>query len=197
MNFNKDKTIDAFLSDEYARHLEAMKEPSLWHFSSKDKKIEVYRFLCLHPDRHPFCVRVENDGHSVKLRFVVLDGVWVDNPGLIAIDRSIDITMPQWNELVHRTRQAGLWTLDSHDKDTVELIDNNRVLVEGLKDRRYHAVARWTGYLERIPCQTMCEYMFDIAKLFLSAVCLQESYHRRLRGIGRKEGRGEKGDGAH
>jgi hypothetical protein len=162
MAFEDDKKIDAFLNDEYGRHLEAMGEPSLWRLSHKDKKVEAYRFLRLHPKQHPICVRVEKTGDSVNLRLVVLDGVWVDSPGLIAVDKSLSLTKSQWDELVRRAEQCGLWALGKDDRASVEHTDNNRVLVEGLKGGHYHAVARWTGRFEDIICKDMVEFMLDL-----------------------------------
>jgi hypothetical protein len=51
------------------------------------------------------------------------------------------------------------------ERPNVPLIDNNRVLVEGLKGGRYHLVARWTGYEDKIACQTMCEYMIELTNI--------------------------------
>jgi hypothetical protein len=161
--FHDAEQADAFLNDEYGRHLESMREPSLWRLSRKDEAVEIYRFLRLHPKQHPICVRVERRGSFVNLRLVILDGVWVDEPGLIAIDKNMPITIPQWDELVRRVERSGLWALGKDDRSSVELFDNNRVLVEGMKGGRYHAVARWSGFNEQITCQDMCEYMLNLA----------------------------------
>jgi hypothetical protein len=157
--FQDRERADAFLNDEYGRHLEAMGEPSLWRLSRKDKTVEVYRFLRLHPRQHPICVRVEKRANSLTLRLVILDGVWVDEPGLIAVDKSMSLTISQWDELVRHAEQSGLWSLGKEDRDSVELLDNNRVLVEGLKGGSYRLVARWSGYDEQIVCKNLCEYL--------------------------------------
>ena len=165
MAFSDDKKTDSFLDDEYGRHLEAMREPSLWELSKKDKSIEVYRVLRLHPRQHPVCIRIVKKGDSINLRLVVLDGVRVDHPGLIAIDNSIVVDANQRTELVHWIEPSRMWELGK-DRDRVELIDNNRVLLEGLKGGRYHPVERWTGPDEEIVCQPMCEYILGLAGLF-------------------------------
>src|SRR4030081_3548113 len=58
----------------YAKHLRAMREPSLWE-SSKDTSLESYRFLWLRSFHHPVSARLEvaKDG-TAQLFVKVLSG---------------------------------------------------------------------------------------------------------------------------
>jgi hypothetical protein len=160
----------------YSEHLRALKESSLWD-SSKNQKLQSYRFLWLRTFDHPISVRldVQQDGTSLLTRKIT-NGQGGYKPGKLVVNKSRKLTKDETAWFLERVEEVGFWKLASFEKayeigpngEKLELIgvDGAEWIVEGVKDGKYHVVDRWSP--EKGPVRILGIVMLvDLAKLKL------------------------------
>ncbi len=126
----------------YPKHLEAMKEPSLFQ-QSTNKAVEQYRFLWLRTFHKPIAVRVRKDSAGITLRVIRLSGAGGYDPGKIDHEGSFALTADQWNRFLKLLSESSFWDTPSAEKDLGGL-DGSQWVLEGQAAGRYHVVDRWT-----------------------------------------------------
>lgn len=151
----------------YPKHLEAMKEPSLFQ-QSTNKSIEQYRFLWLRTFHKPIAVRVWKESTGITLRVVRLSGAGGYDPGKIEHEESFALTADQWKELLKLLRKSSFWDLPTAEKNAGGY-DGSQWILEGQAAGKYHVVDRWTPsfdgenrHLESfVAC---CRYLLTLSK---------------------------------
>jgi hypothetical protein len=155
--------ISGLLADRYSDALRRMNEPSLWKASQSDRKLTAYRFLWLPTWGRPVAVRIEKAGGRATLHMVQLDGSGGYDLGKIDTTRRMSPNRDDWERLMRRVRTAGFWGMPSR----IDRLgaDGEELIVEGVKDGRYHVVDRWTpeagAYLE------LCRTLLDLSGMDL------------------------------
>jgi hypothetical protein len=108
-------------------------------------------------------VRIERTGAGVRLRAKVLDGTGGDEPGQIAIDRSLTLDAEQWNHLDQLLQEAKFWQLPTKLVDD-DGPDGDQLILEGVSGGKYHVVDRW----EPDPIyKELCGSMLKLTKIDL------------------------------
>jgi hypothetical protein len=152
----------------YPKHLEAMKEPSLFQ-QSTNKAVEQYRFLWLRTFHKPIAVRVRKDSAGITLRTIRLSGAGGYDPGKIEHEDSFALTADQWDRFLKLVSESSFWDTPSAEKDLGGL-DGSQWILEGQAAGRYHLVDRWTPssegekrrHLESfVAC---CRYLLTLSK---------------------------------
>jgi hypothetical protein len=123
----------------YAEHLTAMRESSLYMPADPE---ESYRFLWLRSFHHPLVIRV---WRSAKGQFILvkrLSSVGVFRPGKLALNRTYSLTEGEWYGFINLLEKACYWGA-STEGDVIGK-DGARWILEGVREGRYHIVARWS-----------------------------------------------------
>jgi hypothetical protein len=154
----------------YPKHLEAMKEPSLFQ-QTTNKQVEQYRFLWLRTFHKPIAVRVRKDNFGITLRVIRLSGAGGYDPGKIEHEKSFALTTDQWNRFLKLLNESSFWDMPSAEKvlDGFYGFDGSQWILEGQAAGRYHVVDRWTPssggenrHLESfVAC---CRYLLRLSK---------------------------------
>jgi hypothetical protein len=140
-----DKEDNAFVDDITSAQLRALNEPSLWKKSQTDREATVYRFLWLGTSEHPTCVRITRVGDVATMHISRHN----QHPGnlnqtevhpKVIVDREIKLTLKQWDDIVDRLESVKFWSAPTDIK--VMIADGDRLLIEGIKDGKYHVVDR-------------------------------------------------------
>jgi hypothetical protein len=161
MAFDEREDLSDFTERWYSKHLQAMAEPSLWALSRKDRVPSVYRLLWLPSFHHTVCVRMERSPEGAKLHAKVLDGMGGYEPGLVAIDRNLELTDEEWNGLEQGMEQAQFWAMPTRYPDDGGC-DGDELIVEGIRGGTYHVVDRW---MPEAAYKELCRHMLDLADL--------------------------------
>lgn len=141
----EDKKLSTFVEEWYSKHLKALKEPSLYELSQKDKDVEIYRFLWLRSFHHPISVRIEinKDGTS-KLTSKEANGAGGYDPGRLVRNKTVVLDANTTSWFLGRLMESDYWNLPTLErKDTVG-VDGAQWVIEAVKDGKYHVVDRWS-----------------------------------------------------
>jgi hypothetical protein len=162
------------MKKRYSEALRALDEPSLMSEPSN----ESYRFLWLRTFNHPVAIRVNinHDGTSL-LTTKVSDGKGGYKLGKLIVNRKRRLTKEQTSWFLDRIKELGFWDLPAYEKQTEETgsngektvtvnLDGSHWILEGIKDKKYHVVDRWSP--ENGPVHTLGIVMLiDLANLRL------------------------------
>lgn len=138
--FDVTRSLDDFVQRWYAKHLSAMKEPSL-SCGSLDAD-ESYRFTWLRTFHRPIVVRLSWLRDGGDLVAVVLDGAGGYEPGKVAKTVRRRIEGREWQSL--QAALTGFWTLPTKNKADANGCDGAQWIIEGRRQGQYHIVDRWT-----------------------------------------------------
>ncbi len=122
--------------EDFTKRLVASRERPIGDLDQTDRDFIMFRFL-QEQSSHSLCVRIEKTESGAKLRAVVLDD---ENEG-IAIEKNLTLTVPQWDELLRRSIKADYWNKSFTRRYSRKF--GPPILIEGVKDRKYHAVYRF------------------------------------------------------
>ena len=183
MNYFPPGTLDEtaessqFKEQWYAKHLQTLKEPSLWE-SSKTQMTQSYRFLWLRTFHHPISVRldVNKDGTGL-LTTRITTGKGGYEAGHLIKNKSQKLTKERTGWFLDRIEELGFWNLPTYEKSheeigpngqkTVEIgLDGAQWILEGTRDGKYRVVDRWSP--EKGPVRILGLIMLiDLAELRL------------------------------
>jgi len=140
----------------YSEALRALDEPSLASEPAGSASNESYRFLWLRSFHHPIAIRIDinNDGTS-RLTTKVSDGKGGYEQGKLIVNRKRRLTKEQTSWFLDRVKELGFWDLPAYEKQTEETgpngertvivtLDGAQWIFEGIKDKKYHVVNRWS-----------------------------------------------------
>lgn len=143
--------------------------------TADDREAAAYRFVWVPTFHHPVSVRVDRNGRAVRLRARVLDGMGGYEPGQIAIDRSLDLSGAQWDQLEQLAAQAGFWGAAgwAPRHPGSDIADGDLLVIEGVKAGQYKL--RRTN--DPIPNQVaLCGYMLELTGI-VGVGTIWEEYH--------------------
>jgi hypothetical protein len=155
-----------FPANWYAKHLIALKEPSLWE-SSKVEKTTSYRFLWLRTFHHPIVIRIDVniDGTSL-LTTKMTSGAGGYGPGRLIQNETRTLSREQTKWSLEQIEGHNFWKAPSVQNDRG--VDGSQWIVEGVRDGAYHIVDRWSPKDGEI--RALGLFMVnDLAKLELAA----------------------------
>jgi hypothetical protein len=169
--FDQNGRTGQFTVDWYSKNLKALREPSLWELSQKDRTAEVYRFLWLRTNDHPVSVRVVmySKAHvygRARLFARVASGKAGYDPGRLNRRRHTNVRDGTARKLLERIESVGFWTQPLHAPD-VAGVDGARWIIEGIKGGQYHIIDRFSPH----PADGDAAYIlgsmmvFDVARL--------------------------------
>jgi hypothetical protein len=158
--FPKNQEVNSIVVAVTAVHLEAMKEPSLWKLSQKDRTATAYRLLWLASGEHPICIRLTRAGATFALHVGGHDG----HPGITAgrqtLDKNVKISVQQAERLVVRLQKTKFWTSPVEVKESRGKADGDVIVIEGVNEGKYHVVRRAgsaAGELSKEFCRSLLE----------------------------------------
>jgi hypothetical protein len=161
--FSERQDLADFRDEWYSGHLAAMGEPSLPALAQSDPNATVYRLLWLPSFHQSVCVRIERTGAGARLHAKVLDGEGDDEPGQIAIDRTVTLNAEHWNHIGRLLQEASFWELPTKLEDDGGS-DGDQLIVEGVNGGKYHVVDRW----EPDPSyEALCGTMLELTQIDL------------------------------
>jgi hypothetical protein len=129
----------------YAKHLRAMREPSLLEVS-KDASKQSYRFLWLRTFHHPVSTRLEvaKDG-TAQLFVKVLNGQGGYEPGHTILNRNIKVSKEAVDHFLELLNELDFWNTPTEQPESNEIgVDGAQWIIEGVRDGHYHVVDRWS-----------------------------------------------------
>jgi len=153
-----------FPANWYESDLKAMKEPSLWE-SSKKQKTESYRFVWLRSFHNPVSIRIDlhSDGTSLLIRKMTT-GV-TGRAGRLIQNETFTLDHSQTSRFLERIEQYRFWKLPPVLEDRGD--DGAQWIIEGVRDGNYHIADRWSPKAGEI--RVLGLYMVrDLAKLRLT-----------------------------
>jgi hypothetical protein len=162
--FAKDDEENDFFVKWYSKHLKAMKEPSLWQLSQKDRSAIVYRLLWLPTFDRPVSVRVMKTGESATLDAVQLDGRGGYGPGKVAIRNTLKLDPKQWDEINRRVAEAKFWASPTKKPNKDLDTDGDQLIVEGVRAGEYHLVDRH-GPQSNADYADLCRHLLTLSGL--------------------------------
>jgi hypothetical protein len=139
--------------EDFTKRLVAARERPIGDLDQTDRDFIMFRFL-QEQSSHSLCVRIEKTEFGAKLRAVVLDD---ENEG-IAIEKNLTLTVPQWDELLRRSIKADYWNKSFTRRYSSRF--GPTILIEGVKDRKYHAVYRFGD--NDIHFESFCSYIIEL-----------------------------------
>ena len=158
--FPRNKEVNAIVNDQITVHLKALKEPSLWTLSQKDRTARVYRFLWLVPRVHPICVRLTRTENGYDLHVTRHDGPPGLTAGRLILDKCVKLTAAQGETLVALVEKSAFWKSPVEVKEARGIADGDGVTIEGVKDGKYHVIDRagsTTGETYKAFCRSLLE----------------------------------------
>ena len=155
-------TLDTFVNSWYSKMLFGLKEPILKNYQG-DK--EIYRFTWLRTFHHPVSLRIEKQGNIIKLFIKVCNGAGGYDPKKIIFDTTINATTKQFKTLLQKIDNINFWNLITEQRyDTGK--DGSELIIEAIKDNKYHMVTRWTPSIQRQRnFRSVGEYLISISNL--------------------------------
>lgn len=133
--------LSSFPALWYSEHLAAMGETALAPVS--DQPSEVYRFLWLRTFDQPVAIRLQTAGGVRTLFVKQLNGAGGYDPGVLVVNRTIEIGAEDWDRFLRLLVEADYWRRPTADR-SVDGLDGARWVLEAVKDGRYHIVDRWS-----------------------------------------------------
>ena len=131
-----------FQTKWYSKHLFAMKEPSLWK-ASKESDLESYRFLWLRSFHQPVVVRLTIGKEGTGLLVAkITNGAGGYRPGVMIKNQEISISREEVSKFLKELNEMKFWNLSFKDEKIG--MDGARWVIEGIKDKKYHVVDRWS-----------------------------------------------------
>ncbi len=158
----RNKEVNSIIDDMTSVHLKAMKEPSLWKLSRKDKNAVDYRFLWLASREHPICIRLNRTGQTFKLHISRHDGPPGTTAGRQNVDKDVKISAQQGKELFARLEKSTFWAAPVEVKENGGA-DGDRIMIEGVKDGKYHVISR-AGSAAGESYKGFCRSLLELAQ---------------------------------
>jgi hypothetical protein len=140
--FSEIQKVNELKTKWYEHQLMALRETSLYILRDTED-VHVYRFLWLRTFHHPLAVRilVTQDGGTIISK--ICSGKGGYKPGWLFKNRSRTMSVDEKNNFMSMVESNSFWELDSTEHD-VKGCDGANWIIEGVKNRNYHIVDRWS-----------------------------------------------------
>lgn len=143
-------------------HLKAMKEPSLWKSSQKDRTTTNYRFLWLATNEHPICIRLTRTDRAFVLHVARHDGPPGITAGQLTVNKDVKLSVQQGEMLVARLQKSKFWTSPVSVKESGGIADGDVIVIEGMNEGKYHVIVR-AGSTTGESYKTFCRSLLELA----------------------------------
>jgi hypothetical protein len=130
---------DAFVSQWYGKHLDAMHEPSMWATATRGET--AYRFVWLRTWGKPMAVRITRVGDHGHLVVTRLSGNGGYDPGTVDAKRERDLTAAEWKRVEDAIAAA---SFDTTATEGAMGNDGAQWIIERAKPGAYRLVERWS-----------------------------------------------------
>ncbi len=141
--------------------LGTMGEPSLWKHSRADRHAAAFRLLCVPSSSGSFAVRIVRTGTGADVRAVKVAGSSDSSTDRIQSEKILHLTPAQWDDLDALADRCGFW--DTAPRDERVISDGTAVIVEGVREGRYHAVHRQSP--DSGPYRRLCIHLLGLSGL--------------------------------
>jgi bifunctional DNA-binding transcriptional regulator/antitoxin component of YhaV-PrlF toxin-antitoxin module len=158
----KNKDLNSLTDKMTSVHLKAMKEPSLWKLSHKDRTANVYRFLWFARGQHPICIRLTQSGETFTLHVAGHDGPPGMTAGRLTLNKDLKLSRQQGERLVGLLAKTAFWTAPVEVKESRGIADGDEIVLEGVKDGKYHVIDR-AGSATGEAYEAFCRALLEIA----------------------------------
>jgi hypothetical protein len=132
---------EAAVVGAYAKHLVALKEPSLWELSQRDPHAEAYRFLYLRSFDNPIAIRLIVTRDGGRLISKQTSGQGGFEPGHLILNRESRLSKEATAWFLAEVKHARFWAVPTRDGSRV-VLDGAQWIIEGIKEGRYHIIDR-------------------------------------------------------
>jgi hypothetical protein len=102
----------------------------------------AYRFLWLRSSHHPIAVRVEQNGVSLALTAVELDGTGGHEPGGVVKRVQRALSPAEQDKFRTKLKEVGFWEMPKNEDRFG--FEGAQWLLEGAEDGQYQVVERWS-----------------------------------------------------
>jgi hypothetical protein len=136
----------------YSKHLSAMEESVL----SDSLPAQIYRFTYLRTFDNPIVIGFENSNDTITIYWKVSDGAGGYEPGKIIENKTIKLTIAEWEKFENKIKSTNFWELPTTEKELLGN-DGSRWILEGKKLGKYHVVDRWCGGKIKSLCKELIE----------------------------------------
>jgi hypothetical protein len=158
-SISNSKALNAFETKWFSQMLFALQEPTLLNYSGN---IEIFRFTWLRTFHNPIAIRIQKQNDTISLILKVSNGQGGYNPGHIITDKTINITITEWNNFINKIEQIDFWNLSVRDPGMLGN-DGAEWILEGVFKNKYHFTTRWSpGQSEYGKC---CRYLIELSKI--------------------------------
>jgi hypothetical protein len=157
----KNKGVNSIIDDMTSVHLKAMKEPSLWRLSQKDRQTNTYRFLWLHPGKPQICIRLSRTSGAFILHAAGHDGPPGITAGRVTLNKDVKLSVQQGERLVGLLEKTTFWASPAEVKQNRGIADGDGIVIEGVRDGKYHVINRAgsaTGESYKAFCRSLLEF---------------------------------------
>ncbi|HET8650062.1 MAG TPA: hypothetical protein VFL95_08480 [Gemmatimonadales bacterium] len=134
-------SMNSFFNDQFSRQLRAMRDVRMPALAA-DSSVESYRITYLPTFAPGITERATQHGDSLTLVSIRLSGMGGFDPGHIKQRQVRILTRAEWASLKQALDSAQFWSMPTCD-DGIGL-DGTYVVVEGVRNGRYHVVVRWS-----------------------------------------------------
>jgi bifunctional DNA-binding transcriptional regulator/antitoxin component of YhaV-PrlF toxin-antitoxin module len=160
--FPKNKGLNSIIDEMTSVHLRAMKEPSLWRLSQKDRQANAYRFPWLHRGRNQIYVRLTRTGRAFALHVAGHDGFPGTTAGRPTISKDIEPTDQQENRLVGLLARTAFSASPVEVKESRGIADGDVIVIDGVEDGKYHVIER-AGLATGESYKKFCRSLLELA----------------------------------
>jgi hypothetical protein len=138
------KQPEYYLAGIARKYLRAMKEPLLEKLAEKDRTSTVYRFLWMPSFHNQISVRFVKSDEGADLHAVRLSLDDAYEPRSIVERKGVKLSRAHWERIASRLEKAKFWTLPTDKPPPFGgiIADGDILVVEGVKDGKYHVVSR-------------------------------------------------------
>lgn len=131
-------SLSVFVNKWYSKHLNSLKEVSL--FDKKNENLKIIRYTNLGTWSNPFVYKIELQNDQTILTYSQSDGLGGYQTGKIIKEYTKKISVEKWNKLISKANDINFWNMDTHDPNII--LDGEEWILEILIDGKYHLVTR-------------------------------------------------------
>ena len=138
INHGPNDSLSLFTNKWYSKHLNSMKEPTI--FDRKNQNLKIIRFTNLGTWANPFAYRIEKFNDKVILTYSKTNGLGGYQTGKRTKFFTKEISIKKWNEIISKMNEIDFWNIPTQDPNFIN--DGTEWILEVLLDGKYHLVTR-------------------------------------------------------
>ena len=138
INNGPNNSLSLFRNKWYSKHLNSLKEISL--FDKKNENLKIVRYTNLGTWSNPFVYKMVNQNDKIILTYSQTDGLGGYQTGKIIKEYTKKINLEKWNNFISKANDVNFWKMGTHDPKIV--LDGEEWILEILIEGKYHLVTR-------------------------------------------------------